>query len=281
MKKNYIYTFVLFVMFLGFSCKEKPRQVPINLKFGHRGSGANVYNNEFIENTKPSILYALNKLDGCEIDIQMSKSGTIWVYHDNNLNHFCDTNLQEVCIPKSEDSFIIQTLQCREGIGDRVYKLEEVFLLFRENSFKEKFLSLDIKGYFDSTCFENRNAPKEYFTQMAKKLIELAKSYHVVNNLIVETPYQEFLDEVKAQSPKIRCHILGDDNFDEKMKLALEKKYDGISYSMFAPDLEKTKIKTARKNGLEVQLWPINNKEMLLKAMKLEPFAIQLSKVNF
>jgi glycerophosphoryl diester phosphodiesterase len=272
---------VFLLLSLVCSCKQELKEIPKNLHFGHRGSGAHVYNDLYIENTIPSILNALNNLDGCEIDIQMSKNGTIWVYHDDNLNHFCDSTFHPVCIPQSEDQFIASATQCREGLSDKVYKLEDVFKLFSNNNFEGKYLSLDVKGYFEEACFEGRNAPINYFIDMASSLVEMAEKYKLTNTIILETPYQEFLDEVKKRKPEIRCHLLADKEFIKTMEKAIEKNYDGISYSMFSNDLNKQNIETARSYGLEVQLWPINNQETLEEAIHLEPFAFQLSKVTF
>lgn len=261
-------------------CDSK-KEILENLQFGHRGSGAGVYNEQFIENTKSSVLNALNHLDGCEIDIQMSREGTIWVYHDDDINHFCDTTKRPVCIPQSNDSFIASALQCREGISDRIYRLEEIFKLFTTNEFKDKHLSLDVKGYFQSTCFEARNAPEDYFKKMATNFCKLVKQYKLSDQLIIETNYTNFMDFVKEEIPAIRCHLIGYEDFEDKMEKALAKNYEGISFSMFSDDLNKTAISKAKKVGLEVQIWPINNSEMFQRAKQLKPFAMQLSKIEF
>ncbi len=257
------------------------KEIQANLKFGHRGSGAGVYEQKLIENTVPSVLYALTRLDGCEIDIQMSQDGTIWVYHDDNLNHFCDTTKTPVCIPKSSDLFIESTMQCREGVRDRIYRLEEILKLFNENDFATKFLSLDVKGYFQTTCFEARNAPEQYFEEMAANFCSIVTKYKLSNQLIIETNYTNFMDFVKEQIPNISCHLIGYEDFDDKVEKALAKNYEGISFSMFSDDLNAAAISKARNLGLEVQIWPINNQEMLQRAKKLNPFAMQLSKVSF
>lgn len=261
-------------------CDSK-KEIPENLQFGHRGSGAGVYNEQFIENTKSSVLNALNHLDGCEIDIQMSREGTIWVYHDDDINHFCDTTKRTVCIPQSNDSFIASALQCREGVSDRIYRLEEIFEFFATNDFEDKYLSLDVKGYFQSTCFEARNAPEDYFKKMASNFCELVEQYKLSDQLIIETNYTNFMDFVKEEIPAIRCHLIGYEDFDDKIEKALAKNYEGISFSMFSDDLDEAAISKAKKEGLEVQIWPINNREMLQRAKELKPFAMQLSKIEF
>lgn len=273
---------ILIIVCLPFlmGCNAK-KEIPENLQFGHRGSGAGVYKQQFMENTKPSVEHALTHLDGCEIDIQMSKDGTIWVYHDDDLNHFCDTTKTSVCIPQSNDSFITEAMQCREGVSDRIYRLEEIFKLFDNPDFSTKYLSLDVKGYFQTSCFEARNASESYFKQMADNFCKLVKKYELADQLIIETAYTNFMDFVKEQIPEIRCHLIGYDDFDGEIAKAIAKNYEGISFSMFSDDLDEAAIKRAREAGLEVQIWPINNLEMLQRAKAMKPFAMQLSAVAF
>ena len=54
----------------------------------HRGNG---FNTDFVQNTLPAAEYGLSVLDGIELDIQLSKDGTLWLDHDNEV-HDCDGN---------------------------------------------------------------------------------------------------------------------------------------------------------------------------------------------
>ena len=51
-----------------------------------RGKGNNT---DLVENTFEAAQYGLSKLDGIELDIQMSKDGTLWLDHDNEV-HDCN-----------------------------------------------------------------------------------------------------------------------------------------------------------------------------------------------
>lgn len=276
-----IYIALLFLLVASCTSKKESQQIE-NLYFGHRGSGANVYNNKYIENTLPSIENALDNLDGCEVDIQMSQDGTIWLYHDDMLGYFCDSLKENLfCIPNSSDSFIENLKQCREGLSDRVYKLDEVLEVLTKPKYKEKFLSLDVKGYFDSLCFPYRNAPDMYFLKIAKELVLMAESYDVADQIIVETGYTNFLDAVKESNKKIRCHLIGYKNFEEVASHALHKNYDGISFSLFDESITFQSLQEAKEKGLEVQVWPINDSSLLQKARVMKPFAMQISKLKF
>src|SRR5690554_4879136 len=58
------------------------------LLFGHRGSGGGVVNG-LIENTLPSVSEVLKYADGTEVDVQMSQSKTIWLYHNDQFTDLC------------------------------------------------------------------------------------------------------------------------------------------------------------------------------------------------
>lgn len=226
---------LLILLFVLVACEQKVEQkeIAVNLQFGHRGSGADVYNGKFIENTLPSVQHALEHLDGCEIDIQTSSSGTIWVYHDDVLGHFCNEYNEEMCIPMASDEQLSEIKQCRGEIQDRLYKLEEILQLFSLPENREKFISLDVKGYFKKECFEGRNASKDYFEKMSEELCKLIDKYNISDQVIVETGYTTFLDMIRSCNPNVRCHIVGYTNFDERISLAIEKGYQGVSFSLY------------------------------------------------
>ncbi|TNE54748.1 MAG: glycerophosphodiester phosphodiesterase [Bacteroidetes bacterium] len=259
---------------------DKPEPFPEGLVFGHRGSGVGIFEGKYIENTKSALRYGLQHLDGCELDIQMSLDGSLWVYHDDVLNHFCEPGIQQVCIPKSKDVFLESINQCRDSVTDRIYRLSEIFDLFQENDFSDKFLSLDVKGYFSEECFPGQNAPKEYFVEMASELCQLIKKYDLSTQVLVETDYEVFLDEVKSGDAFIKCHLLGYENFQEKMEIALEKNYDGLSFSLAATSLTADLVQEAKRKGLQVQLWPVHDQLSLQKARDLKAFSMQVSDIH-
>jgi glycerophosphoryl diester phosphodiesterase len=277
-----LYLIALTLLLISCKSEEKSDQAFENLYFGHRGSGANVYEEKFIENTLSSVDFAMNYLDGCEVDIQMSKDGTIWLYHDDMLGHFCDTTVgNSLCIPNANDALIEDLQQCRENQKDRIYKLDEVLKLLSEQENKRKFLSLDVKGYFDSLCFPYRNAPDIYFNKMAKELVLMVERYDLADKIIVETDYTIFLDTIKKSNEKIRCHLIGYKNFPDVVSRAIDRNYDGVSFSLFDESITVQEVQKAKEKGLEVQVWPINDTTQLQKAKEMRPFSMQISKLKF
>ena len=270
--------FFLFLSFSLIACQPSEEKLPTQLLFGHRGAGPDVYQNEFLENTLPAVKHALQFLDGCEIDIQLAADSTIWLYHDDKLGHFCNTaDSNSFCIPKSSVSELEAIKQCREGVSDQLYRLETIFKELAKNEFSNKWLSLDVKGYFDERCFPDRNAPSSYFDPLAQQLVKLIRQYDLADRVIVETGYSYFLDQIKTHHPSVGCHLINYDDFPSALNKAIEKGYDGVSSSIMDSTLTKQLINEAQANQLAVQLWPIKNEELLKKAIKLNPFSMQIS----
>ena len=75
------------LMFL--SCKKiEGSSIKIEL-IGHAGMGLNTVSAVYHNNSKESIQMALSTsgVNAVEIDVQLSKSGSLWAYHDNKLEH--------------------------------------------------------------------------------------------------------------------------------------------------------------------------------------------------
>ncbi len=269
-KKTFFLLLIFITSFL-FSCNKQSSD-NVETKFlGHRGSGCSLLQQGYMENTIPSIENAFKYFDGVEVDIQMSKSGTIWIYHDGIINA-CDTN-SKFCIPNSIDSTLENITICHYAYKDRLYKLEELFELLESN--QSKFVSLDVKGYYPNFCIPANNVSESYQKQFAKELIKLINNYGLENKILIETDYQYFLDCIKIQKPELNCYLLSYQNFNKALNVALQKTYDGISSNFQDTSLNKECILNAHKNKLKVQIWTPNNEEDLRRILLLKPDFIQ------
>jgi glycerophosphoryl diester phosphodiesterase len=65
---------------------------------GHAGMGLSMGNSMFHDNSKEAIEFALQMrgCDGVEVDVQLSKEGDLWLYHDTKLD---SESTGEGCIP--------------------------------------------------------------------------------------------------------------------------------------------------------------------------------------
>lgn len=76
----------LAILLLAYSCKRKDKFPDIAI-FGHAAGGLDMATSPYEENTLESIEYSLSypEIAGVEVDIQWSKDGTIWLFHDELL----------------------------------------------------------------------------------------------------------------------------------------------------------------------------------------------------
>jgi len=263
-----------FVLFL-YSCTKHIEELPPaeTKVIGHRGSGKTAISN-YQENTYISVKNAFQKLHGAEVDVQCSKDGTIWLFHDADLP---DNKQGLLCVPGSSDEELIKFAN-RDTLFT-LTKLEEIFVLMTQME-NTPFLSLDVKGHFPNKCFESDNAPTGYFDAMVKSLGNLLDKYNLQDYLMVETDYQYFLDEMSKNEPQIDYYLLGYDNFKNVKEVAIKKGYDGISYNFKDSDLSKDDIVNARENGLRVQLWTLYNEDDFEYAIKLGADFLQTGNVE-
>ncbi len=77
----------------------------------HRGNG---FNTDFVQNTLPAAEYGLSVLDGIEQDIQLSKDGTLWLDHDNEV-HDCEGNVVG-CFQTLTDEEILSHATCNDTL---------------------------------------------------------------------------------------------------------------------------------------------------------------------
>lgn len=253
------------------------------LIIGHRSTGTYV-NDGFLENTLPAIKEALKYIDGVEADIQMSASGTPWIYHDDLFNHLCDDmdSLLKAngytCIINTPDSIIKQIQICRDGTKEHIYKLEDLFIELAKD--KSKISSLDIKGYYDSSCVSTNNITEEYLSSLAKAIYRLAKKYKVKNQIIAETNYEFFFKKFKELDQNLQCHYMIYKNLSEGIDFALSIKVDGLTINMHDESFSLEEVERAKAANLKIQLWTIANEEHLKTALEYQPFAIQLSNLD-
>ncbi len=277
MNKYSPFLFIITLVFLIISCNNKP-QIVNNYKgpkiLAHRGTGREIQlinNDTIFENTFAAAKYGFANFDGIEADIQMSKSGTIWLFHNDEL--FSTDSLNIRCIPGSTDDEILE-FNKQLPKWRRLCTLEQV-MTYQSTEVKNKYISLDVKGYFKNSCIKGRNISNKYMQDIAKEIIRLAKEYNIEKYTLVETDYKEVLNTVKRESSNIECYLLGYNNFYGKMEQAIENNYDGLSFNMEDTSLNFNNIKKLQKKNLKIQIWTVNINKKKQKALKLEADFIQ------
>lgn len=273
------------LLILLISCKSEPRQITFEppLILGHRATGSG-YNSGFLENTLPAVEEALKYADGVEVDVQLSSSNTIWLYHDALFKDLCPqselliNSTNSYCIPTTADSIIEKLVICNGGSEDRVYKLEELFELVSE--YENKIISVDVKGYFTESCIEGSNVSKDYLENMGGNLYRLILKYDLLERVVIETSYTYLFEIIKSKNSSVNCHLLGYNNLDEKIERSVNSSYQGISFNLHDSSLTANAANKIREENLQLQLWTIRNEKDYKTAMTMQPFAIQVGDFN-
>lgn len=238
----------------------------------HRGGG--VSGGE--ENTYNTAINGLSNLDGIEVDIQISKDGTIWLSH-NNIFEGCNLANGQ-CFSETPDSIIVQVDSC-SGVKFAYTKLESIFELMHYE-YNDSYISIDFKAW--EPCNGNELNILSTFEDLAKKLVALIDIYNLENKILVESETAEFLDYVKEANPNIKCYLTAFGDFERGMLKALENGYDGISFQYkFDEEINAQHVELLHRKGLKIQLWTVDSQSDLDEAISLKPDFIQTENISY
>lgn len=223
------------------------------------------------ENTLESAILGLNKLDGIEVDIQISSDNTLWLGHDKEV---MDCNGKERCFNLISDNFIYELNTCQNGTKHS--KLEDVFEYMNESA-PNKYISLDVKY---PSCDDG--SINDRFDKIASEIVRLVNKYELHGRVLVESSKTAFLKEIKKKSNRIELYYLAWDNFDMGLAKALENDLDGISFQYDGREiLTHEHIELVHRKGLKIQLWTVNHVPVITYVYSLKPDYIQTDSLTF
>lgn len=204
------------------SCSKEVDYSSIEI-FGHGGNGVEISNSIYHDNTQESIDLALaqNGCDGVEIDIQLSKDGTAWLYHDPYLdaetsakgciNSLFDANLEEVFYKSihSEKLVRLRDLKvysksvyldlkhanyCSNTVVDISLMLDEIKVFQLENPYSNIYVSTNFEDWLLPLLNENFAV---YFETSSFDIAKVIDSKYAVSGFIFKNQHID-KDEVSA-----------------------------------------------------------------------------------
>ena len=276
--KESIFRCMLFI--LVFSGCEKIHYYPdkpienVKTRFlAHQGGG----NSGFQANTLEAVKYGLYRLDGIEVDIQISKNRTIWLSHNAVLPE-CN-NMVLPCLPEVYDNEMVNLDSC---LGNKYTftRLEEVFRYMKDN-FPEKYISLDVKPW--DPCKLSSLEITGILNVLAGEVVRLSDLYQLDENIEVESEVATFLSYLKKISHnRIACYLTTMGDFERGMQLALKEGYTGLSFKYnFNEQITINHISLLHKKGIRIQLWTLNDEIELSGAILLNPDFIQTDNIDY
>lgn len=254
-----------------FLFKDSPLpEVTTNI-IGHKGCGSNYTQfSKLKENSIEGALFGLESLNGIELDIQMSASGSLYCFHGNNV---------EGCSGKA--SFQIPNYSDEE-INDyinrcnyKIHLLDPILDIIASKP--NSIISLDVKGfYFVGSLYYNG-----YLEQIAEKISNICKSKGVSNQVLVESDSRTFHNKIKVFNSDIECYLAVYDWSNRSASFALSDKLDGLSLKNKSTIVSNETVDLYRKKGLKIQVWTVNDEQEITRIKELGVDYIQTDNVNY
>ena len=244
---------IFFLMFVAIACTKKKGYEQIAI-IGHAATGLEIVNSVYHDNSKEAVEFALS-IDGCdgvEIDIQLSKDGNLWLYHDEYLQS--QTNGNGCIYDQLTDQ--LNDVHYSTVANEKLVSLEELDF----SKFKGKQLFLDFRHYsFCSESFVSVNA--------------------VISKLIA-------LDINNPENFKLNC-ILSNENWITPFLNAgfsvcfsvysmsdyehVQENYTISSYIVKNADFSKDQIETMKRDGKKVYIFEMRSPKGIRKALDKKP----------
>ena len=252
---------------------DRPIENVETIFLAHCGSG----NPELERNTLDAAKHGLKRLDGIEVDIQLSKDRTIWLSHDVKLPE-CN-GIRLPCFPEVYDDEIIELDTCL-GAAFTFTKLNEI-LQFVSDSFPQSYISLDVRAW--NPCKFTSLEITGIMNVIADQITAASNFYQLQENIIVESEVASFLNYLKKKSGnRIKCYLTTLGDFERGMLLALKAGYEGISFKYnFDEYITVDHINLLHKKGIKIQLWTLNDEEIIDEALLLHPDFIITDNVDY
>lgn len=211
----------------------------MTLKIAHRGASKYAPENS-LEAFRKAIKL---KADVVEFDVRQTKDGRIVVMHDESVDR------------NTDGSGLIKNLTFKEirkfhlPNGELVPTLQEAFDVLKNKC----ICKIHIKDRL-----------------IANKIAKIIKRNHIENSVIITSVIDSSLKKIKKIFPKIKIARGGFETkipIKDLIKKAKRVKADivGIHRSIITKKL----VEELHKNGLEIHVWPVNDKRTIEKMKKI------------
>jgi glycerophosphoryl diester phosphodiesterase len=265
------YAIFIIIIFLEISCRkiyyypDRDLGTPEPAFIAHAGGGICNYE----PNSFEAVVFGSAAYDGIELDIQLSKNGTIWLGHDPELKA-CNSHGVK-CFRASTDSYIENLDSCL-GPNKDYTRLAEVFEYMTKN-YPEKPISLDVKAWVPCGV-SDLNILRE-LNKLADAIIVLKNKYKPTH-LMVESETAQFLNYLKDNSSGIECYLSTWGDFERGMLITLKRKLDGISFKYkYKEEITADHVRLIHRKGLKIQLWVVDDSTDMKEAISINPDYIQ------
>jgi glycerophosphoryl diester phosphodiesterase len=239
-----------------------------------RGYGASSVQKLFDENTLEAVKNALKKVGGVEVDVQLSRSGTIWLTNDTQIT-LCTGKRH--CIPDLTDEQIQSSKKCNPKLQN-LTTLNNLLEYTMSTPIKE-MLFIDVMNYFPESCVNcSQKKIQKYAGNIANKLIEEIGDYPEGASYSVLSSNKYVLDIIRFKALNISTYLVGNKEFARLTNEAITHEFTGVAYNGTTAAPTETECLTAQVNGLSLYCFNSSDSEALKNSKDCRPKFIA---VNF
>ncbi len=243
-------------VFLGFmiSCNKQESYPDVQI-FGHAGMGMDIAYSIYHDNSEEAIDLALSlpSLNGVEMDVRMSKDGTLWLYHENHLEASTDGI---GCVAELSDQEL-EEVHYKSIHQENLVRLDHILTKLRAG---QTFI-LDIKHWNDCA--------QAYSDMQRFKDALLAIPDELKGQLIIDSSYPYWLATLSQQYKVVFSTV----SFEEGFKKLKEiPSLHGIM--MRSKDISVEQIAQVKELAKTVYLFEMRSSKMQRATMKKAPTAI-------
>ena len=219
--------------------------------FAHKGASGYAP-----ENTLIAIKKAIEmKVEGIEIDIQLTRDGRIVLMHDWKVDR---TTTGRGYVYELDFDYI-RTLDAgqwftKDFIGEVVPTLEEVLDILPQ----DMMLNIEIKD------------TARHHSKIEEKLLEVLKKYpDKFENIIVSSFHHDKIKKLQELEPKLKLALLTNSEFIEIEKYLSTNGVSSYSYHPEINHVLKEDIEKLHAKGVKIFVWTVNKEEDLNYLVKL------------
>jgi len=245
------YKFIFIVALLAFSCKKKEQFNDVKL-IGHAAAGLDSETSPYHDNSQDAIDYAiqLEGIDGVEIDIQCSASGSMWLFHDETLN---DDTKGEGCVNSVDDDYL-KTLFYNGLENEGLLKLADL-----DFPFATKTCFLDVRHYNSCTGqFLNQ--------QTVINAIDSALLPFSLTEVSVITNNPGWVHAFYLKGWKVYFDIASSTGYLNSGTLA-----ETTGLCIRSSDIDRSEVEQVKQSGKEVIIFEVRSPKGIRSALKKHP----------
>ena len=228
---------------------------------GHKGSGTSSASNPVPDNSMQSFRNALELYgaDGIEMDVQMSKDGVPFLYHDEVLD--TKTNMQG-CISSYT---AVELKECRyNNSNEQLASLEEC-LVYCYSLKQMPKIFIDTKPEF--ICNSEGYSAQQVLDWYGAHLFEVFDAYNLYNHAYVESGTAVLIDYLKRRDNRIRFMLNG--VIPDHLPLVDSMQIYGMMLGN--GDIDAARVNLAHSHNLRISLFAVNNKNDAKEAIAKSP----------